>query len=106
MWWENVKNEEIEDRREQQRAYVKFMQECPEVLAHLRLIAANPSSDGMTVSESCIAGRARLALLLEIPRNAGVVDPLAIIEAELEIAMKSPVEDRPVAPVVTGFNME
>lgn len=90
-WWENTNNTEQDAVSKQQRAYIKAFYLDPEVHAHLRLCVASMSNAGMTTAEACIAGQARDQVLQLIRKNAGVVDELAIIKAEGEIAMASPI---------------
>ena len=103
-WWQNPENTEQEDVTLQQRAYIESFYLKPHILAHLRLISDSMSTEGMTSSEACIAGRARDSLLAQIRKNAGITDELAIVKAEAEIAMASPIMVQKEENRLEGFN--
>ena len=105
-WWENPNNTDQEAVTLQQQAYIKFLNECPEVLAHLWVISESMSTEGMTASERVIAGRARDVLLASIRKNAGVVDGLTLVKAFAEIAMKSPITVKEPEKILPGYNRE
>ena len=105
-WWENPNNTDQEAVTLQQRAYIKAFYSEPEVLAHLRVCVKKRDDKGMTVTESCITDRAQDRLLLMIRKNAGVRDELAVIKAEAEIAMKSPITVKEPEKILPGYNRE